>query len=227
MTQLVSPELELPKGRVLIGSKGEILGTLPDVKVTAVIQTFNAAKGLEETLKSLRDRVDRVLVIDGYFTMNDNPHYHPPRTKTGGSTDDSEAVAKKYGAIWIPADREYKTQKDKLNRIPELVNDGDWIFLIDTDEVLVSYIRDGLRSMASWFSQWDCDMVMMKLDEPFYAHPQTGQYGRHRFYARLLKARKNMRWENEATIIWPGAKVQTYAGTFPMTVYLRHLRQQH
>jgi len=212
------------KQRAMLMGPNEGVVPIPEVKITAIIQTYQAAEGLEQTLKSLQGNVDRVLVLDGYFSMAAR-HKHPDKIGSGASTDNSKEITRKYGAEWIPADREYRTQIDKLNRIPELVKEGDWILLIDTDEVLVSYIRDGLHAVVGWFSQW-CDAITMKLDEPYFTHPWTGQFGRHRFFARLMKVLPGIKWTNESCIIYPG-RVNLYMGTFPSTVFLRHLRKGH
>lgn len=230
-----SPELEKIYRNSPLGPKRAVLERpgadpllIPTAKVTAVIQTFNAAEGLRQTLESLKDRVDRIIVLDGFFSFQrGNPHPHPAKTSNGASSDNSGQIVKQYGGEWYSGDREYKTQMDKLNRIPELVPEGEWFLLIDTDEVLVSYMQDGLRTVAGWFGQYECDMVMFKIDEPYYQHPWTGVYGRHRFYARLLRSKKAMRWVNEGTIIYPDGRYNTYAGTFPSTVFLRHNRRSH
>ena len=189
--------------------------------ITAIIQTYNNAEGLEHTLKSLDGEVDRVLVLDGRFEMKT---VHQQRPRTGrASTDNSRQVAEKYKAEWIPADRDYKWQWDKMNRVPELVKPGDWTFWIDTDEELVTYVHNGLRQIAGWFSP-HADMLMIKIDEPYFSHPLTGYLGRHRYYARLIKILPGMKWIDEANIVYPG-RVSTYSGTVPNIIFIRHLRK--
>jgi len=216
---------------VLVGkhpTSGQIIPIkIPEAHVTAIVQCYNSASTMKDTLESLKGNVDRIICLDGFFRMERTPHAHPAKTKSGTSTDNSEFLARQYKADWISGDREYETQVDKLNRIPELVPEGEWAFIIDTDEVLVSYVKDGLRSVAGWFGKYACDMVFFRIDEPYYQHPWTGQYGRHRFYARLIRVKKGMKWQNEACIVYPDGRVNTYAGTFPMTVYIRHMRREH
>ena len=207
---------------VLVGPTANI--KIPDARVSAIVQCYNSASTMKDTLESLKGNVDRILCIDGFFRMDKTPHAHPAKSKTGTSTDNSRFLAKQYGAEWISGDREYQTQMDKLNRIPELVPDGEWAFIIDTDEVLVSLIQNGLRACAGWLGQW-ADMVPMRIDEPYYTHPFTGNLGRNRYYARLFRVKKGMRWPEEGTVIYPEGRVTLYMGTFPMTVYLKHLRR--
>ena len=200
---------------------------IPEARVTAIIQCYNSASTMKDTLESLKGNVDRIICLDGFFKMEHTPHAHPAKSKTGTSTDNSEFLAKQYHTDWISGDREYQTQMDKLNRIPELVPEGEWAFLIDTDEVLVSHIKDGLRVVARHFGQYQCDIIPMRIMEPYYQHPWTGEYGRNRFFARLLRVRKDMVWENEACIRYPDGRLNTYMATFPQTVYILHNRREH
>ena len=214
---------------VLVGKHpetGKIIPVkIPEAKITGIVQCYQSEKDLGQCLESLAGRVDRIICIDGYFTMKNTPHYHPPKTKNGASTDESGKIARKYGAEWLSGDREYSDQTDKLNRIPELVPEGEWCFILDTDEELVSYVKDGLRTMTGWFSQWT-DTMPIRIDEPYYSHPFTGQYGRNRVYMRLFRVFKQMRFENESCYRYPG-RLNLYMGTMSSTVFIRHHRKEH
>jgi hypothetical protein len=214
-TNAVSNATVKPTPRIILDANSKLL------PITAIIQTYNNAVGLEQTLKSLVNEVDHILVLDGRFEMK-TVHTPLGKKKEMFSTDNSSLVAKKYGAEWIPA-RDYKWQWDKMNRVPELVPDGTWTFFIDTDEVLITHVHNGLRQIAGWFNE-HTDMLMMKIEEPYFSHPLTGGLGRHRYYARLIKIKQGMRWVDEANIVYPG-RVSTYAGTVPNFCWIRHLRR--
>lgn len=92
------------------------------VKVSAAIITLNAAGDLDRCLASL-EFLDEVIVLDQ------------------GSTDDTAAVCQKHGAIlhqspWLG----FGPTKQKAVELCR----NDWIFSIDTDEVVTPELRQAL-----------------------------------------------------------------------------------
>src|SRR6266851_459437 len=67
---------------------------IPEVNITGIVQCYQSADTLARCLESLSGRVDRIVCIDGNFTMKNTPHYHPSKTRNGASDDASEKIAK-------------------------------------------------------------------------------------------------------------------------------------
>ncbi len=95
------------------------------VKISAAIITFNAADELDRCLSSL-DFLDEIIVLDQ------------------GSTDKTEAVCKKYGAVL------HQTQWLGFGPTKQKAVDlcrNDWVFSIDTDEVVSSELREAILAL--------------------------------------------------------------------------------
>lgn len=98
------------------------------MKISAVINTKNAAKSLEQTLKSL-DFVDEIIVVDMH------------------STDETVEIARQYSdhvfshpdVGFVEPARNFALKKAS----------GDWILVIDSDEVVGLPLAKKLRSIAS------------------------------------------------------------------------------
>jgi glycosyltransferase involved in cell wall biosynthesis len=94
--------------------------------LTAVIITLNEEQNLERCLSSLRGVVDDILVVDS------------------GSTDQTEAIARKHNAQWIfHAFEGYVLQKEWALRQAQ----GSWVLSLDADEALSDALRN---SILTW-----------------------------------------------------------------------------
>lgn len=97
--------------------------------ISAVLVCLNEEEKLERCLKSLVGFAEEMVVLDL------------------GSTDQSIAVCKKYGAkvfvhtsvLYVEKVRNYAISKTK----------GDWILVLDPDEVIQDKLKDELKSIVS------------------------------------------------------------------------------
>ncbi|MGL5963181.1 MAG: glycosyltransferase family 2 protein [Cetobacterium sp.] len=96
------------------------------MSLSVAMMTFNEEKNLDRTLASLRDLADEIIIVDS------------------GSTDDTEKVAKKYGAKFI-------TQKwlgyGKQRNFAIENSKSDWILCIDADEELTKELYQKIKSI--------------------------------------------------------------------------------
>lgn len=93
-------------------------------KLTVVIPTLNEEKDLPETLKSVKDLADEILVVDS------------------GSTDKTIEIAKKFGAKVVK--HPFTSFSDTRNFGNEIAT-GDWILSIEADVVVPSGLAAEIR----------------------------------------------------------------------------------
>jgi len=97
-------------------------------KISAVINTKNEAKYLKRCLKSIRNFVDEIIIVDMY------------------SKDESVAIAKSFSAkvyhhkplSWVEPVRNFALSKAK----------GDWILLLDPDEYITKTLARELTKIT-------------------------------------------------------------------------------
>lgn len=96
------------------------------MRLIAVYNTFNEAQHLEESLKSIRDQVDFIVIVDGAYQKF--PHEFPY------STDGTLKIARKYADKIIETTKPWKSEIFKKNHylIGEL---GDFYFHIGGHEI--------------------------------------------------------------------------------------------
>jgi hypothetical protein len=94
----------------------------------AAVIAYNEERMLPGCLQSVRDVVDRIVVVDGAY------EHFPHPDGIFASTDSTHAIADCYGAEWIPCPEDgWPTQVEK--RSAYLVGEeGDWYLHIDADE---------------------------------------------------------------------------------------------
>ncbi len=98
------------------------------MKISAVVNTFNEEKNIVRCLDSVRQFVDEVVVTDMY------------------STDNTVMLAKKSGAkVFYHENTGYV---EPARNFALAKAGGDWIFLIDADEVLPETLGEKLRRLA-------------------------------------------------------------------------------
>ena len=96
-------------------------------RMWACVIVYNDKDLLEQSLISLKKAEFKIMVIDGKFAK------YPGENLV--STDGSIEIAKKYADMYIPADASFlSTQMTKRSKYTELVPDGEYFFVIDSDE---------------------------------------------------------------------------------------------
>lgn len=97
----------------------------------AAVIAYNEERMLPGCLQSVRDVVDRIVVVDGAY------EHFPHPDGIFGSTDATHAIADCYGAEWLPCPVDgWPTQMEK--RTAYLLGaEGDWYLHIDADERLM------------------------------------------------------------------------------------------
>lgn len=93
-------------------------------KLTVVIPTLNEEKDLPETLKSIKDLADEILVVDS------------------GSTDKTIEISKEFGAKVV--NHLFKSFSDTRNFGNEQAT-GDWILSIEADVVVPTELAKEIR----------------------------------------------------------------------------------
>ena len=98
------------------------------VKLSAVVITLNEEKNLPRCLKSVKNIVDEIIVVDS------------------GSKDKTIEVAKKFGAkVYLRKFDNFANQKN----FATLKASGDWILSLDADEKISSKLADEIHSLIS------------------------------------------------------------------------------
>lgn len=170
---------------------------------------FNEEKMLPGCLESIRGKVDRMIIVDGAYTLF--PHEVP------WSTDATLDIAWCYGAeiIECPRDAEgnrraWHTQVEK--RSAYFVGEGgDWYFHIDADERLVGELPE-------------------PRDGEHYAFRILNRHGRATRTPRLWQHRGFMRYEGSHNAVWSDNELVHLKGATPVPtdrarfLHLSHLR---
>ena len=164
-------------------------------KVTILIPAFNAEKTIKRCLKSAL-WADEILVVDG--------------SKTGYSNDKTVAIAKKMGARVLKHFYIYSA-KQKNWAIPKAKH--DWVFLLDSDEVITARLRDEIKKLlnSGELKKYDGFGIPRR-------HYFLGKWlrwgGRYPLY-NIRLFRKTCRYEDRdvhAHIILPKNRVRTLKG---------------
>src|SRR5262245_41243685 len=94
--------------------------------ISVVLATYNEEKTLPECLESVKDLADEIIIVDGT------------------STDNTVAVAKKYGAKVITTTNKANFHINKQMEIEAATK--DWILQLDADERLTPALRDEIET---------------------------------------------------------------------------------
>ena len=175
--------------------------------ILALVKAYNSGKDIEGCLATLRGKVDRIIVADGYYPDANQVKYKPGN----GSTDNTEALVKAASAEWIPAPTErYSSEAAKMNRMLQEAQDDDWVFWFDTDERLVGDVHDAVRDLGH-----SSDILPVLIN-----HPAMGEL----IYARLFHYKKGMRMVNHWTVRHNDApSVSLYLGPLAKRFWINHL----
>jgi acetyltransferase-like isoleucine patch superfamily enzyme/glycosyltransferase involved in cell wall biosynthesis len=117
-------------GKMMIATPSESHTPGGRCKIDVMIITFNEALNLPHCLAALQGWTSKVFVIDS------------------GSTDGTQDIARNYGASVVHHDWPgYSRQKNwGLEFLPFA---GDWVLIVDADEVITSDVRTRLVEIAS------------------------------------------------------------------------------
>lgn len=103
------------------------------MKLSVAILIFNYEKNIERTLKALLGWADEIVMIDSY------------------STDNTAEIAQKYGTVykekWKGDGPQYKSVVSKCK--------GDWILLIDQDEVVTDELKKEISNIINKGTEYD------------------------------------------------------------------------
>ena len=92
--------------------------TLKDLKITAIILTFNEEIHIERCIKSINKNVDEIIIIDSF------------------STDKTIEICRKYKKVRFYKHK-FKNHANQLNwAIRNLKIKPNWIIRIDADEIV-------------------------------------------------------------------------------------------
>ena len=194
-------------------------------EIVACYVVFNEEDHLAESIRSIKNYVDRFIVIDSVFKSNPIEATH--------STDRTRAVAEAVCAappaktcLYIES-LEKITEVEARNSYLEFLGSSDWAFVIDGDEILYgdhARILEAFKSIrnGSTRSNLAIPVYTVAIDankmapditsEEFSLNPTLTTSG---YMPRLFEARPDLRYTLEKGMVTPAL---TYAG--PPAQYL-------
>ena len=96
------------------------------IKISGVIITFNEERNIERCLKSIKEVVDEIIVVDSF------------------STDRTEEICKTYGVTFIQ--HPFEGHIEQKNYAMSCAN-NDWILSLDADEALDEELKQSIREI--------------------------------------------------------------------------------
>lgn len=144
--------------------------SVPPVTVTAAIIARNEERCIARCLESLQGAVDDVIVVDT------------------GSTDDTKAIASKYGARVF--DFEWNDDFSAARNFGSAQVETDWVIWIDADEWLDPEDIDNPRIVAGLFSTLNAPMVIQVVQVNPLPHRTESDYE----VPRMYPASYGIRW---------------------------------
>lgn len=109
-------------------------------RISAVVNTLNEERALPFALRSVRPWVDEIIVADMH------------------SDDRTVEIARTFGAIVHPHDRTGFVEPARAFAVSKAT--GDWILLLDADEVVPTALSRRLRAIAE---EGACDVVRLPM----------------------------------------------------------------
>lgn len=127
------------------------------MKKSVAILTFNYEKNIERTLKAVYGWADEIIMVDSF------------------SSDKTAEIAEKYGTVykeeWKGIGKQFKSVLEKCK--------GDWILLIDQDEVVTEELKKEIDEICDNGTKYDVFKLRL-LNNSF---GKTLKYG-NRFYKK-------------------------------------------
>jgi glycosyltransferase involved in cell wall biosynthesis len=137
-----------------------------DMTISAVINTRNAAATLTEALGSIRPWVDEIVVVDMH------------------STDETRDIAKRHGARVLLHEPMGIVEPARAWSVEQAR--GDWVILLDADEVIPRRLSDRLREIAA---RDEADVVDIPELNYFFGRPimYGGWHPDHQRHLRFFR----------------------------------------
>ena len=110
------------------------------MEIVACYSVWNVEDRIEKSIESLKGFADRFVFIDGSIPEYLQFHHcylkNPPSSFNPCSTDKTIEICSKYGEVTVPIDsRPWATQIEKRNEYFKRGHKGDWMLVIDSDEI--------------------------------------------------------------------------------------------
>lgn len=155
-------------------------------KLYGVMSVFNDIDCIQQCLPSLTPWVDELIIVDGPYRA------FPYHGKAGRSDDGTWEWLQDYKGrcdkpVTLIEGRVWDTEMEKRTAYLNLIPDGDWWFMLDADEELISVCNVfhwgvGLIPLKE---PWDCGIITaLNPGEVITHHP------------RLFKKYRGMHYEN-------------------------------
>jgi len=121
-----------------------------EMKVHALLNLYNDRTFLSAMLESIREHVDSIIVADGAYQVYYDTflELHPDAKpwSTDGSLEIIEAFPElpPVTMIGCPDDKPWLNQAVKRTALLDAVPNGDWLIIIDADEMLIGDVDGGM-----------------------------------------------------------------------------------
>ncbi len=165
-------------------------------KIVACYSVYNEAALIRSSLDSVKHYVDEVFVADGAYRLDklsDDETYDIIDDCLTGMDDD-------IGRLWL--NKPNLTEIEKRNILYSGVPGGNWIFIIDGDEICVGDVKRGLEKVrASEFPI--CEVQVFNNGRPWMWFPRF-------FRSRRDFHLKGNHWTYKygGEVVWEGAGVK-------------------
>ncbi len=161
--------------------------------LSLVMIVQNEEKQLADCLASAADLVDEIVIVDS------------------GSSDQTEAIAKQYGAKWhVHTDwRGFGKQR----QLAQSLATGDYILVLDADERLDADLRDSIATLLKQPVQNDTVFSLARIN--YFSGVPTHLNGWYRDWEDRLYARENFGYNDldvHESVNTDGAKIERLSG---------------
>jgi len=155
------------------------------MEIVGCISTFEAEKTLGRTLESIRDLVDRVIIVDGSWEgFADYPASKDGTLAVAEAYDKPKTIIANVGAGGAAP---YRNEMEKRNKYldSELLHEGDWILYIDDDEYATQGMSQTRKFLEESTLTHHTAVVWRKTGEGQWS--RTGEYVRCIRYVAGMK----------------------------------------
>jgi glycosyltransferase involved in cell wall biosynthesis len=160
-------------------------------QITVIILTFNEQLHLSRCIESVKDIAKRIIIVDSF------------------STDETESIAKKYGAEFFQHEFENQAKQFQwaLDSIPIHT---DWIMKLDADEYILPELASEITSKIHTLSS---DIAGVILKRRVYFMDKWIKWGGY-YPVKLLRIWRNQkgyieqRWMDEHVALFEGNTVE-------------------